>query len=264
MDNPHKVTRDAFIDLLFAFRAQVIPRLAGIKEWQNRTNKASTVQVAPSTMIDLANEILKRALGADSNGKADDPTNARKGAPISLNMPFAVIAIDPTATPMRGEFGRRLPVRSMRIPEDPQQRLVKVRIDQYMVRMQTVFYAADTQTAKEMAQQFVDYVQLPFQGRIYGKYRMLGTELPFKGLINDRDLLPQRVDTGLQGIHAVALDTEWRLKVPTIYDKNGKPIDEDGEGADSVDLAAGLDLVIQAIVYKEYADPETVLLEGAP
>lgn len=256
MEIAQHVTRIGFEKLLLKFREEVIPRTLAIKEWRDRTSVSAALIVSKSTSIDLANEILAAAIGSDSNGKPDG--TPRKGKPQSLCYPFAAIAIDPVLQSLRAELGRRLPRRLMQVPNDSVAgRKLYVRIDQRIVRMQAIFYATETQSAAELAVQWTDYIKLSFQGRIACTYTLLGAPQTMTGMIIDRDILPVRVDTGLKNVYAFAVDSDWRVAVPTLYDKNGIV-----EGIDSAGVT-GIDLIVQAIVYKEYADPETVLLESA-
>ncbi len=229
-----------------SFYNSLSPTTKAIDEFMRR-GLAKSVVYAPSTMVDAAEEMLASWRKNDNNGD---------GKPTPF-LPIIIVATAKDYMPAGGDFAIQVADPQMVIlPNDPKNRVFKMRQMHGDRRAQVVIFAADEPTARSLAAQFALFVFRAENRRFIANYRFAGLDLPFPVMLETTDVPALNVTTEQKNLTILAIDLSLREAIPLFNAPlSGEPNDGLGIVGDIND-PAGYPLVRQT----EQFDAETGMI----
>lgn len=197
--------------------------------------------IAPSRMVDAALEMLDKYQRLDW----DEPTK-----PHSLPVMMYGFARD--YTPTGRDYTRQIADGEwVQLPDDPKERIFRVRTVSGDVRAQVVFFASDEPTARSMAAQFLLFLDSTAARRYMTKYWFAGFWLEWPVQIESPELPAVQVQVEADNLVILAVDLTLKATVPLFSaPKEGEENDGKGTPGDPKD-PAGYPVTVLFDVNKE-------------
>lgn len=229
MFQPVKV---AFGELMARFYDRVMPTTLALGEYAQR-GFAHSVAWAPSRMVDQAEAMIDAWQRNDSKQATTTPPD----------LPVILVAVSKDWTPVNRAFGAQIPDSIPLIfPDDPKERLFRVRLVAGEIRAQMVVFASDEPSAKSLAAQLLLFFDSPKQRRFWATYSFAGFSHDYPVQVESPDPPAMRVETNSRIITALTVDLTLIASAPMfIAPKEGEP--NDGKGVPGTDDPAGFPLV---------------------
>lgn len=163
--------------------------------------------------------------------------NDNSGAPgTSANLPVTIATMSRDYLPAVEWQGRTAGEDQwVIIPDDPKERIFKMREAQVECRTQLVFISADEVTARSLAVQFHAFASKLQNRRFPWKLPFAGVTSYFHATIETPDLFINGVPLEQKNLTAMTMDLNLRLVLPFIFGPKGSEAN-DGKGTDG-DLA---------------------------
>lgn len=232
------------------FHQQLVPTTRALEEYCRR-DLPTAIAWTPSRVLDSAEDML-----------AQWRTNDNSGAPgTSASLPVILVALsrEPTLSP---EWQQQLadPV-DVVLPNDPKQRVFKLRQAQMDLRAQIVIFASDDPTARSLSVQYALWVSSLQNRRFSCAWSFTGVPFDYPCMIETPDVLFQAIPSEQKNMVILVADLTLRPTVPLLR----APAFEqpnDGQGVAPDDLP-GFRLLRQ-ITHNEDGRSVYVSLEAQP
>lgn len=213
----------AFGRYLQGFHAMLIADTPMLTEYAGRRFADSAVW-APDRMVDTVADMIAAWRKNDTSGRA-------RGTPY---LPIILAAMSKDYMPATADWSVQAadPVDVM-IPDDPKQRMFKMRTAFSEIRVQVAVVAADGATAKSIAMQLQLYSSAKERRRIYAEYKLAGVDTKWPFVWKEPDLnaisLPQEV----KNLTVLTVDFTGVASVPMLSFPKSGDVDADGQGGTS-------------------------------
>lgn len=229
MFRPVKV---AFGEVMERCYARMMPTTLAMSEYVQR-GFAQSVAWAPSRMVDQAESMIDAWQRNDSKQATTTPPD----------LPVMLCAMAQDWTPVGREFGTQIADSvPLMIPDDPKERLFRVRVVSGEIRTQIALFAADEPTVKSLAAQVLLFFDSPEQRRFWASYPFAGFEHRYPVQLELPDPPASRVETNSRVIKALTIDLTLIATAPMfLAPKAGEP--NDGKGVPGTDDPAGFPVV---------------------
>ena len=224
----------AFRQYLIGFYQSLVPTTKYLDEYVARGADKS-IAWAPSRLVDKAEEMLAAWQRNDTY-----PGDTK---PYQLPVMIAGMSRDYVPTPR--DFARQTadPVFAI-IPNDPKERLFKIKKLHADIRAQVAIFAPEIQTAKSIAAQLDLFLDSVEHRRFFWTHEFAGTANDWPVQIETPEVLISSVETGNNNLVILVADLTLRTTVPIVTaPKPGEP--NDGKGVPGTDDPAGYPVVIQ-------------------
>nr|WP_015077954.1 hypothetical protein [Halomonas sp. ZM3]AFW03491.1 hypothetical protein [Halomonas sp. ZM3] len=219
-------------DFLQGFYSEVVPTTKPLEEFVER-GFPYCVAWAPTRMVDKAEEMLSQWQRNDT----------RQGPTRPPSLPVVLVGVARDWTPAEKSFTTQIsdPV-NVTFPQDPKQRLFRLRTVAGDIRTQVVIFASDEPTAHSLAAQFALYLDLPSRRCFPATYPFAALEHEYPAQIEVPDNPAMSIKTGNKNLTVLALNLTLKVTVPLFMAPNpGEP--NDGQGVPGTDDPAGYPLV---------------------
>ena len=212
--------RDAFGNYLQGFYSELGATTPAMKEFKNRGFGYCFV-MAPSRMVDQANEMLAAWQKNDSTGR---PTTPAK-------LPVVIVGFSKDYTPTGRDYNYQISdAVEIMLPTDSKERYFEVKTVAGDLRVQLAICASDEATAKSIAAQLLLYVDSPTRRGFDARYTFAKNDVYFPCQLDAPDSPASSVDTGNQNITMLAIDFTLHCTVP-LYNAPGENEPNDGKGS---------------------------------
>lgn len=204
------------------FHQYFIPTTKATTEWSSRSLETAIV-MAPDRMVDAAEDMLAMYRKNDNSGVRG----------ISSSIPIIITALAKDYMPVGGEFSRQIaePINVV-FPQDPQQRLFKMRQIQGERRAQLLFIASEEASARSMAMQFCQWISE--NRRFDVPYEFAGMAHEWPVMLETTDVMAQPVDFGQKNLTGLLVDINLKETIPLFMaPKAGEANDGRGIAGDS-------------------------------
>lgn len=210
-----------FARWLNEFHQYFAPTTAATKEWASRPLERAIV-LAPSRMIDQIEEMMGQWRRTDVSGEYG----------VRSELPVVITALAKDYVPIGGDFSMQVAreIYTM-LPDDPKERVFKVRQIQGERRAQLVFIAAEEASARSMAMQFCQWISDIEWRRFAVPYVFAGFQQDWPVMLESTDVMVQAADFGQKNLTGCYVDITLKETIPIfIAPKAGEP--NDGKGTD--------------------------------
>lgn len=221
---------------------ELVPMTPQIRAFTQRPYEEAVV-IVPGRMVDSAQEMLNLWVRNNTNDGATTPAA----------MPVILVAVAQDMTPTGADYTKQDadPV-DVVIPDDPKERVFKLRTMAQDYRVQLVFAAMDPDTAHSLAAQFSLYLDTIRHKSLGALWRFAGLDIEWPVKLESPDVAAMRVPTEAKNLTMLALDLTLKATMP-LYQapRDGEP--NDGKGSGTEDDPHGYPLV--EVVYTESRVP---------
>lgn len=224
---------------LSEFHRYFVPTTKATEEWAKRPLETAMVMV-PDRMVDAADEMLAAWRKNDNTGKHG----------ISSHLPVVLTALAKDYMPIDGNVSRQI-ARDLfvTIPQDPKERIFKLRQIQGERRAQLLFVAAEESSARSMAMQFCQWVTDHEWRRFNVPYEFAGFVHEWPVMLETPDVMASAVDFGQKNLTGLTVDLNLRETIPLFSGpKAGEPNDGRGDPSKQNDpsgFARVLDIAVE-------------------
>lgn len=227
----------AFSDFMKLYYEQIVPTTPQIKEFINR-GVAKAILWAPARMIDQAEDMFAKYLRVDANKELKLATNPH-------DLPVIICAMAKDYTPSGRDYVRQIAdAREIILPDDPKERVFKVKTLSGDLRAQIAFFSTQEEIAKSLAAQFLLFLDETFNRRFWAKYTFAGMETKWPVHIEAPDSPAMSIATEAKNLSVLAVDLTLKVTVPLFFaPKEGEP--NDGKGVPGTDDPAGYPTMTQ-------------------
>jgi hypothetical protein len=201
------------------FHGYFVPTTKATQEWSKRPLETAMVMV-PGRMIDAADEMLASWRKNDQTGEYG----------ISSHLPVVITALGKDHMPADGNFSRQIAREIyVTLPQDPKERIFKLRQIQGDRRAQLLFVAPEEASARSMAIQFCQWVTDHEWRRFTVPYEFAGFVHEWPVTLETPDVMASAMDFGQKNLTGVTVDLNLRETIPLFLSpKDGEP--NDGQG----------------------------------
>lgn len=203
------------------WHAQLVPTTPALTEYAAR-DFATSVAWAPGRMVDAASEMLAAWRRNDNIGKTT-------GAII----PIALVALAKDYVPVAGDNSRQLANDVfVTIPSDPKERIFKLRQIQGLRRGQILIAAAEEETARNMVQQLILFINAVENRYFQATYRFAGIDQPWPITVETTDIPAEVAPDGEEkNLTLLVVDVHFLESIPLFKaPKQTEPNDGQGDG----------------------------------
>lgn len=205
---------------LNSFHQYFVPTTKATTEWASRPLETAFV-MAPGRMIDSADEMLSSWRKNDSSGEYG----------ISSSLPVVITALAKDYMPIDGSISRQV-ARDVYVtlPQDPKNRVFKLRQIQGERRAQLLFIGPEEASARSMAMQFCQWVSDHEWRRFNVPYEFAGYIHEWPVMLETPNVMGSTVDFGQKNITGITVDLNFQETIPLFSSpKAGEPNDGLGE-----------------------------------
>lgn len=217
------------------FYESLVPTTKAMPEFIAR-GLAKSVILAPSGMIDKAEEMLSSWQRNDTDSAATKPAK----------LPVIIVAIARDYVPSGRDFTRQLadPI-SVMIPGDEKERHFGLRTIAGDIRAQIAIFAADEPTAHSIASQFLLFLDGVTNRRFHANFTFAGVTEGWPVQIEAPDVPFISVQTDVKNVVILAADLTLKATIP-LFDapKIGNP-NNDGQGVPETADPAGYMTIVE-------------------
>jgi hypothetical protein len=215
----------------------LVPTTPSLTEYAAR-DFATSVAWAPGRMVDAASEMLAAWRRNDNVGKTT-------GALI----PIALVALAKDYVPVAGDHSRQIANEvEVIIPGDTKERIFKLRQIQGLRRGQILIAAAEEETARNMVQQLILFINAVENRYFQATYRFAGIDQPWPITVETTDI-PAEVapDAEEKNLTLLVVDVHFLESIPLFKaPKQTEP--NDGQGDGTPDNPSGYPKVTRILV----------------
>lgn len=227
MYEPVKVAFGQYLGAFFA--SGIAPTTKALTEYVQRPLNQAMLW-APGRMVDLAEEMLAAWQRDDSRG---EPTPA-------YSMPVILVALAKDAMLTEAMMGGKALANAeyVVLPDDPKDRLFKLRTMPTELRAQLAIAAHDEPTARALTSQVILWTEAFPNRRFAASYRFAGFDLCWPVRVQLNEESASLVPTDAKNLTLLALNMTLQATVP-LYQapKPGEPNDGQGDPEDPDDPA---------------------------
>lgn len=206
----------------------LVPTTPALTEYAARAF-ATSVAWAPGRMVDAASEMLGAWRRNDNIGKTSGAL-----------MPIALVALAKDYVPVPGNHSRQIANETyVTIPSDPKERIFKLRQIQGLRRGQILIVASEEETARNLMQQLILFINAVENRYFQATYRFAGIDQPWPITIETTNIPAEVAPDGeeknltLLVIDMHLLESIPLFKAPTQAEPN------DGQGDGTPDNPSG-------------------------
>lgn len=224
MSNFTQPIQEAFGLYLGRAYAAMVADTPGMEEFINRGFSKSAVW-APGRMIDQVEGMLE-------SWRKNDNDNSDQPRPY---LPVIVAAMSKDFMPGPPDFARPQaePV-DVVIPNDPKNRVFKMRAVVADVRVQLAVFAQEAATARSIVMQLYAFATATSNRRFRARYRLAGLDDYWPVVLESTDLMGVSAPTEVKNLTVLTVDIQLRATVPMLsYPKRPEPNDGVGDGTPS-------------------------------
>ena len=199
------------------------------------------VFIAPSRMVDAAEDMLNKYMRLDRN----EPTKPHF-------LPVTMFGFAKDYTPTGRDYTRQVADGEyIQFPNDPKQRLFRIKTIAGDLRVQVVFFASDEPTARSMAAQFLLFLDRTDARRFWVDYTFAGVTNSYPVQIELPDSPAMNVPSERQNLCILACDFTLKAQIPLFTaPKDDEPNDGQGTPGDPDD-PSGYPLTVLADINGE-------------
>ncbi len=229
-----------------------MPTTRALEEYCRR-DVVRAIAWTPARVLDSAEDMLAQWRSNDNSGAP--------GTSASLPVILVALSREPTLSP---EWQQQLgdPI-DVVLPNDPKQRVFKLRQAQMDVRAQIVIFASDDPTARSLSIQYALWVASLENRRFVCPFAFTGVSFDYPCMIETPDVLFQTVPSDQKNLAILVADLTLRPTVPLLRSPGfAQPNDGQGTPADgsSPDDLPGFRWLRQ-VTHNEAGRPVYVSLE---
>lgn len=204
------------------FYSSLVPTTKPMHEYVSRGLSKSIAWV-PARMVDAAEEMLAAWQRNDTNGAATRPAE----------LPVILIAMAKDYVASGPDFTRQqaAPI-DVIIPDDPKERIFKLRTITGDLRTQVAIVAQDEPTAKSIASQFSIFLEESPTRLFPAVYRFAGMDLEWPVQFESQDVMAMNVATESKNLTILAMDFTLKATVPLFQHPKDTDAFKDGKGTD--------------------------------
>lgn len=214
--------KEAFGRYLEGFHSQLVADTPAMAEFSQRAFARSAVW-APGRLIDQIEEMLKAYRKND---------NSQSGQPKTL-LPIMIAAVGKDFMPSGPEYGRNQSDGVfVTLPDDPKERVFRLRAVSRDVRAQVAIIAGDEPTATSIAMQLQLYMSSMRGRTFFATFSLAGFADPWGVQIENPDLLATGSPLDeVKNMTSLAVDLTLRATIPLLgAPKPGEDNDGQGDG----------------------------------
>lgn len=206
---------------LARFHEQLVPTTRALEEYCRR-DVVRAIAWTPARVLDSAEDMLAQWRSNDNSGAP--------GTSASLPVILVALSREPTLSP---EWQQQIgdPV-DVILPNDPKQRVFKLRQAQMDLRAQVVIFASDDPSARSLSVQYALWVASLQNRRFDCPYTFTGVPFDYPCMIETPDMLFQSVPSDQKNLAILVSDLTLRVTVPLLK-APGFAQANDGQGVPS-------------------------------
>lgn len=209
----------AFGAELQAFYREVVPTTVPLEEFRQR-GFATSVAWAPGRMVDQADQMLEAWQRNDTLQATTRP----------YQLPVMLVAMAKGFEPVQHDFGiQHADPIWLQLPGDAKERLFRLRLLAGDLRAQIAIFSKEGPTAQSLAAQLLLFLDSPSRRRFFAVWRFCGMDHHYPVQIALPDVPAIEVQTGQDGISALAIDLTLKPTVP-LFQAPGVDEPNDGRG----------------------------------
>ncbi|MGW8422809.1 hypothetical protein [Comamonas sp. HJ-2] len=221
MDNYSDIVKAALGRYLKGFHEQLLADTKATAEYAARPF-SKAVMLAPGRMIDSVDAMLATYRKNDNSGNAQTKSQ----------LPIIIVAVGKDMQPSGPEYGRGIAdAQFVQMPEDPKQRIFKMRCASMDFRAQLAMVAPEEPTARTIAMQLHLYTSSLANRNLHLDFTLAGVPQRWGAQLENPDLIA--ASTALEGevknATALVVDMTVRAWLPFLTVPT-KPEDSDGKG----------------------------------
>lgn len=225
MFEPVKV---AYGEFLGKFFNQLVPTTKQMEAYVKKPVKEA-IWIAPSRMVDMAEEMFEKYLRLDKENKSTIPHF----------LPVMLTAVGRDYTPTGRDYTRQIAdMEYLVFPEDSKQRVFGLKTVAADLRAQLAIFASDEPTVKSIAAQYLLYLDQTNNRRFWSIYEFAGFKSRWPVQIESPDSPGMNIQTEAKNLNILAIDLTFHTTAPLFYaPKDGEPNDGKGVPGDKNDPA---------------------------
>jgi len=190
---------------------------------------ATSVAWAPGRMVDAASEMLAAWRRNDNIGKT-----------AGALLPIALVALAKDYVPVPGDHSRQIANDVfVTIPSDPKERIFKLRQIQGLRRGQILIAAAEEETARNMVQQLILFINAVENRYFQATYRFAGIDQPWPVTVETTDIPAEVAPDGEEkNLTLLVVDVHFLESIP-LFKAPTQAEPNDGQGDGTPDNPSG-------------------------
>jgi hypothetical protein len=210
------------------WHAQLVPTTPALTEYAARAF-ATSVAWAPGRMVDAASEMLAAWRRNDNVGKTT-------GALI----PIVLVGLAKDYVPVAGDHSRQIANDVfVTIPSDPKERIFKLRQIQGLRRGQILIAAAEEETARNLVQQLILFINAIENRYFQATYRFAGIDQPWPITVETTDIPAEVAPDGEEkNLTLLVVDVHFLESIP-LFKAPLQTEPNDGQGDGTPDNPSG-------------------------
>lgn len=222
MSNFTDPIKAGFGRFLWGFHRQLIGDTPAVREFAAREFSKAAVW-APGRMVDQVEDMLE-------SWRKNDTSESPQPTPF---LPIIIAAMTKDFMSAPPEFGRHGgDLIDVMLPNDPKNRMFKMRTVTAEIRTQVVIAAADEPTARSIAMQLHAYCSEMHNRRFAAVYKLAGFDEKWPVQLEIPDLIAPALPNEQKNLTLLAADLTLRATIPMlIAPRSTEPNDGQGEGA---------------------------------
>ena len=178
-----------------------------------RRGTEKAIAYAPARMIDEAERMFLKYLRADV--KKSDDENAPTDA---YDLPMMLVAMARDVTPTGRDWNRQIADAAPFVfPDDPSERVFKVKTIASDIRVQIAIFAAQEATARSIAAQFLLFVDAVENRRFYADYEKWGFHSRWPCVLESPEAFAPVVQTEADNLTILAIDLTLKCTLPLFF-----------------------------------------------
>lgn len=216
---------------------QLVPTTPALTEYAARSF-ATSVAMVPGRMVDAASEMLAAWRRNDNIGKT-----------TGALMPIALVALAKDYVPVAGDQSRQIANEVfVTIPSDPKERIFKLRQIQGVRRGQILIAASEEETARNIVQQLILFMNAVENRYFQATYRFAGIDQSWPVTIETTDI-PAEVapDGDEKNLTLLVVDIHFLESIP-LFKAPTQSEPNDGQGDGTPDNPSGYPKVTKITV----------------
>lgn len=206
----------------------LVPLTPALTEYASRSF-ATSVAIVPGRMVDAASEMLAAWRRNDNTGKT-----------TGALLPIALVALAKDYIPVSGDHSRQIANEVfVTIPSDPKERIFKLRQIQGVRRGQILVVAPEEETARNMVQQLILFINAVENRYFQATYRFAGIDQPWPVTIETTDIPAEVAPDGEEkNLTMLVVDVHFLESIP-LFKAPTQTEPNDGQGDGTPDNPSG-------------------------
>ncbi|CAE6901448.1 hypothetical protein [Paraburkholderia domus] len=206
----------------------LVPTTPALTEYASRAY-ATSVAWAPGRMVDAASEMLGAWRRNDNTGKT-----------TGALLPVALVALAKDYVPVPGDHSRQIANEVfVTIPSDTKERIFKLRQIQGLRRGQILIAAAEEETARNLVQQLILFINAVENRYFQATYRFAGIDQPWPITVETTDIPAEVAPDGEEkNLTLLVVDVHFLESIP-LFKGPTQTEPNDGQGDGTPDNPSG-------------------------